>query len=85
MTKFLEGPPPTMVVQNICRTDKPIDFFYLLYSPCLWSLIVENTKKCVKSVPTKKWKDVNLKIMKDFLAVVFNMRLIRKTEFTDYW
>ena len=46
---------------------------------------MENTNKCVKSVPTKKWKDVNLKIMKDFLAVVFNTRLIRKTEFTDYW
>ena len=45
---------------------------------------MENTNKYAKSVPTKKWKDVNRKIMKDFMAVVFNMGLIRKAEFTDY-
>ena len=46
---------------------------------------MENTNKCAKSVPTKKWKDINGKIMKDFMAVAFNVGLIRKTEFTDYW
>ena len=28
---------------------KPTDFCYLLYSPCLWNLIVENTNKYAKS------------------------------------
>ena len=65
--------------------DKPIDFFYLLYSPYLWNLIVENTNKYGKSVPTKKWKGVKVKIMKGFMAAAFNMGLIRKNEFTDYW
>ena len=65
--------------------DKPIDFLRLLYSPSLWNLIVKNTNKYAKSVPTKKWKEVNVKIMKAFMAVVFSMELIRKIEFTDYW
>ena len=95
-TKFLEGLPPppafckgagalTMVVQNMQSCDKPIDFCYLLYSPYLWNLIVENTNKCGKSVPTKKSKGVKVKIMKGFMAAAFNMGLIRKNEFTDYW
>ena len=51
----------------------------------LWNLIVENTNKYVRSAPAKKCEDINVKIMKDFMAVVFNMGLIRKNEFTDYW
>ena len=39
---------------------------------------MENTNKYAKSVPTKKWKDVNVKIMKGFMAVAFNMGLIKK-------
>ena len=39
---------------------------------------MENTNKYAKSVPTKKWKDVNVKIMKGFMAVVFDMGLIKK-------
>ena len=46
---------------------------------------MENTNKYLKSVPTKKWKDVNVKIMKGFMAVVLNMGINRKNEFTDYW
>ena len=65
--------------------DKPIGLSYLLNSPYLWNLIVENTNKYPNNVPTKKWKDVNVKTMKGFMAVVFNMGLIRKNEFTDYW
>ena len=41
-------------------------------------------KQICKEYLIKKWKDVNVKIMKDFMAVVFNMRLVRKNEFTDY-
>ena len=36
------------------------------------------------SVPRKKWKDVNVKTMKGFMAV-FIMGLVRKNELTDYW
>ena len=71
--------------KHIQNCDKPIDFFYLLYSPYLWSLIVENTNKYAKSVPIKKWKNVNVKTVKGFMAVVFNMGLVGKNELTDYW
>ena len=40
--------------KDVQNCDKPIDFFYLLYSPYLWNLIVENTNKYTKSVPIKK-------------------------------
>ena len=40
--------------------------------------------KYAKSVPIKKWKNVNVKPMKGFMAVVFNMGLVRKNELTDY-
>ena len=71
--------------KHIQNCDKPTDLFYLFYSPYLWNLIMENTNKYAKSVPIKKWKDVTVKIMKVFMAVVFNMGLVRKNEFTDYW
>ena len=38
--------------KHIQNCDKPIDFFYF-YSPYLWNLIVENTKKYAKSIPIK--------------------------------
>ena len=71
--------------KHMQNCDKPIDFFYLLYSPYLWNLIVENTNAYAKSDPTKKWKDVNVKVMKGFMAVFFDMGLNRNNEFTDYW
>ena len=64
--------------KHIQNCDKPIDFFYLLYSPYLSSLIVENTNKYAKSVPIKKCKNVNVKTMKGFMAVVFNMGLVSR-------
>ena len=42
-------------------------------------------KEICKEYPHKKWKEVNVKTMKDFTAVVFNMGLVRKNELTDYW
>ena len=48
-------------------------------------LVVENTNKYAKSVPIKKWKDVNVKTIKGFMVVVFNMGLVTKNELTDYW
>ena len=42
-------------------------------------------KQICKECPTKKLRDVNVKIMKGFMAVVFNMGLIRKNGFTDHW
>ena len=46
---------------------------------------MENTNKYAKSVPIKKWKDVNVKTVKGFMAVTFNVGLVRKNELTDYW
>ena len=71
--------------KHMQNCDKPIDFFYLLYSPYLWNLILENTNKYAKSDHTKKWKDVNVKVMKSFMAVLFDIRFKRNNEFTDYW
>ena len=39
--------------KHIQNCDTPTDFFYLLYSPYLWNLIMENTNKYAKSVPIK--------------------------------
>ena len=41
--------------KHIENCDKPIDFFYLLYSPYLWNLIVENTN-IYKECPHKEMK-----------------------------
>ena len=61
---------------NDCK--KPIDFFYLLFSPFLWNLIVTNTNKYTNDNNLNHWKVVNGKMMKGFLAILFNMGLIKK-------
>ena len=61
---------------NSCN--KPIRFFYLLYSKQLWNLIATNTNKCARDQNRSHWKDVNVKTMKGFMAIIFNMSLIKK-------
>ena len=61
---------------NCCN--KPIDFFYLLYSQQSWNLIVTNTNKYARDQNLSQWKDVNVKTMKRFMAIIFNMGLVKK-------
>ena len=72
------------VTRHINYCNKPTDFFYLLYSKQLWNLIVTNTNKYARDQNLKHWKDVNVKTMKGFMAIIFNMVLI-KNEINDYW
>ena len=61
---------------NFCK--KPIDFFYLLYSKQSWNLIITNTNKYAKDQNLSHWKDINVKTVKDFMAIIFNITLIKK-------
>ena len=60
-------------VSNTCKD--PIDFFNLMYTPRLWYMIVENTNKYGNSIPLRNWKNVIVKDMKGFMAIVFNMAI----------
>ena len=64
--------------KHINSCNKPIGFFYLLYSKQLWNLIVTTTNKYKKDQNFSHWKDVNVKAMKQFMAIIFNMGLIKK-------
>ena len=68
----------TCGTEHINSCNKPIDFFYLLYSKLLWNLIVTNTNKYARDQNLSHWKDVNVKTMKGFMAIIFNMDLIKK-------
>ena len=67
-----------LVAPNINSCNEPIDFFYLLYSKQLWNLIVTNTNKYARDQNLLQWKDVNVKTMKGFMAIIFSMGLIKK-------
>ena len=67
-----------LVALNINSCNKPIDFFYLLYSEQLCNLIVTNTNKYARDQNLSHWQDVNVKTMKGFMAIIFNMGLIKK-------
>ena len=67
-----------LVAQNINSCNEPTDFFYLLYSKQLWNLIVTNTNKDARDQNLLQWKDVNVKTMKGFMAIIFSMGLIKK-------
>ena len=62
---------------NIHHCNKPIDVD-LMNSPFLCNMIVKNTNKYAKDNQIKKWKVRNIKT--SFTALVFNMRLIRKSD-----
>ena len=64
--------------KHINSCNKPIDFFYLLYSKQLCNLIVTNTNKYARDQNLSHWQDVNVKTMKGFMAIIFNMGLIKK-------
>ena len=48
-------------------------------------MIVTNTNKYANDNKLKKWENVTVKFMKGFMAIIFNMGLIRKNEINDYW
>ena len=75
----------TSGTKHINSCNEPIDFFYLLYSKQLWNLVVANTNKYARDQNLSHWKDVNVKTMKGFMAIIFNMGLIKKNEINDYW
>ena len=75
----------TSGTKHINSCNKPIDFFYLLYSKQLWNLVVTNTNKYARDQNLSHWEDVNFKTMKGFMAIIFNMGLIKKNEINDYW
>ena len=68
----------TSGTKHINSCNKPTDFFYLLYLKLLWNLIVTNTNKYARDQNLSHWKDVNVKTMKGFMAIIFNMGLIKK-------
>ena len=70
----------TSGTKHINSCNEPIDFFYLLYSKQLWNLIVTNTNKYATDQNLSHWKDVNVNVntMKGFIAIIFNMGLIKK-------
>ena len=61
---------------NCCN--KPKDLFYLFFSIQLWNLKVTNTNKYGRDQNLAHWKGVNVKTMKGFMAIIFNMDLIKK-------
>ena len=60
-------------------------FFYLMVKPVLWRILVEETNRYAKTHNTSDWKDVMTAEMKVFLSVIFNMGLIKRNNFNDYW
>ena len=76
---------PASSTKHINNCERPLDFFYLMYSPYLWNLMVANTNKYANDVPLNGWKNINVKTMKGFIAVIFNMGLIKKNLVNDYW
>lgn len=71
--------------KHIGQAKEPIDFFNLLFTSYLWYIIIGNTNKYAKAEKLKNWKDVNKKDMMAFMAIFFNMGLIRKNSLNDYW
>ena len=64
---------------------KPIDFFYLMFRPVLWRILVEETNRYAKTHNTSNWKDVTTAEMKGFLSVTLNMGLIKRNKLNDFW
>ena len=75
----------TSGIKHINCYNETIDLFYLLYSKQLWNLIVTNTNKYARDQNLSHCKDVNVKTMKGFMTIIFNMGLIKKKEINDYW
>ena len=72
--------------KHIYNCSVPIDFLYLMFSPRLWAMVVENTNKYAIDNTIPKWKNVTVKSMKGFMSVIFNMgHTIKKNEINDYW
>ena len=71
----------TKHIYDNCKV--PRDFFDLMFTPRLWDMLVQNTNKYGRNL--NKWKDVRVKTMYGFMAMVFNMGLIRKNRLHDYW
>ena len=75
----------TSGIKHINCYNETIDLFDLLYSKQLWNLIVTNTNKYARDQNLSHCKDVNVKTMKGFMTIIFNMGLIKKKEINDYW
>ena len=56
-----------------------------MVQPVLWRILVEETNRYAKTHNTSDWKDVMTAEMKGFLSVIFNMGLIKRNNFNDYW
>ena len=71
--------------KHISGCEAPREFFNLLFSPRLWDMIVTKTNKYAVASNIKDWKPVTTKSMHGFIAMVFNMGLVRKNQLHDYW
>lgn len=71
----------------------------LFFTKFIWDLIVKQTNKYAEKEINKKrnsdnmrrfsrlqkWKDVTIKEMQKFVALILNMGLIREKNVFDYW
>ena len=80
---------------GLSRSASPIEYFQLFFTTSVLQYIIEKTNEYARAtlnaIPPRRrslfrnWKDVTMREMKAFLAVVIQMGLVQLSDMKDYW
>ena len=77
-------------VRNLPQDKKPIDFFELFFTDCLYRLIVHETNRYARQEQQRLgkhfgWKELTINEFKTWLGIYYMMGIVQKPSLHSYW